>query len=80
MLFLANERVKVKAALVGVERTWGGVAGHCVIVDKRTIMTYDINDAAIHPDFDELKRVGLAWDNILATSAEMKAERARRAS
>ena len=56
------------------------MAGHCVIVDNRTIMTYDTHDVAIHPDFDELKRVGLAWDNILAVSAKMKADRARAAS
>lgn len=49
---------------VGVERVW---APHRLLyVEQRKICWWDPDYMMTHPDFDELREIGVIWDEVLA--------------
>lgn len=76
--FKPQEKQRARAMHVGVERLWG--PHHVIFVENRKVCWWDHEDFTVMPDFDNLKKVNMTWDNVLAKASQMAVELARRSS
>lgn len=73
-----KKKKRTRAMHVSVDSLWG--LHHVIFVENRKIFWWDHDDFTVMPDFDNLSKINLTWDDVIAKSSQMAVALARRTS